>query len=118
MPRSNRTTQGTARGIGQRIREIRRGRGWTQADLADRLGHVDYRLVSSLENGRRDVRISTLDLVARALEIDLREILSAAAPDRCGIDEGMLQLVREGASLGLRERERLRRVLRALVRRR
>lgn len=61
-------TQDTQR-LGDRIREARTMRGWTQAELAARVG-IDHTGISHLESGRREnVQIDTLMRLADALEV-------------------------------------------------
>ncbi len=102
--------------IGRRIRKIRESKGWTQSDLAERLGLSDYRLVSQFENGRRDIRVSTVARLSSALGTVPADLFpDASASGRGGIDEDLALLVREVSRYGTRERGRVRRVLRALV---
>ena len=59
--------------IGQRIAEIRRVRGLTQQDLADRTG-IQPNHICRIEQGRYNVGFDTLQLIAEALggNVDLR----------------------------------------------
>ena len=41
----------TTKTIGQRIKAAREARGWTQAELAERLGYKTWVTISRLENG-------------------------------------------------------------------
>lgn len=56
------------------VRVARMRRGWTQADLARALGWYEA-AVQRLEAGD-DVRLSRLEAVARALEVDARELIA------------------------------------------
>jgi len=60
---------------GDRIKAARVARGWTQKDLSEKSGlHVP--LLSELERGSgRDIRISTLAALARALEVSADYLL-------------------------------------------
>jgi transcriptional regulator with XRE-family HTH domain len=72
-----------------RLAQVRRDHGWTQELLAGRAG-VSTELVKKLEQGvKRSARLSTLDALARALNIPVSVLLSdgsagepAAAPAR------------------------------------
>lgn len=60
-----------------RLREMREARGWSQTDVADRLG-IDRPLVARTEGGRH---LITLDLLARyaaIYECPIASIVSAA----------------------------------------
>lgn len=53
---------------GQKIREIRKARGLTAVQLADRIG-VSHDLVSSWEQGRRRICADYIPAICNALEI-------------------------------------------------
>lgn len=57
--------------IGNRVREARLSREWSQADLAQRAG-MAQRKISAIEGGKANITLATLLKVARALGI--REI--------------------------------------------
>jgi transcriptional regulator with XRE-family HTH domain len=63
--------------VGQRIRAIREGRGWTQVDLATRLQRTQT-AVSYWESGRRGLSLDDLVDVAGILGVPTSELL----PDR------------------------------------
>jgi transcriptional regulator with XRE-family HTH domain len=54
--------------FGENLRRAREGRGWSQAGLADRAG-LSSSEVYRLEKARRDPRLSTVFLLAEALEM-------------------------------------------------
>lgn len=61
-----------ARLVGRRIRQLREARGWAQVDLAAHLdGQVQRAMVSDIETARRHASLTTLILVAEALEVPL-----------------------------------------------
>ncbi len=55
------------------IRELRTARGWTQADLAERLG-VSRQTVNSLEKGRYDPSLPLAFAISRVLERPIEAI--------------------------------------------
>lgn len=57
------------------IKELRTARGWTQADLADRLG-VSRQTVNSLEKDRYDPSLPLAFTIARVLERPIDAIFS------------------------------------------
>lgn len=57
------------------IRELRSGRGWTQADLADRL-EVSRQTVNALETGRYDPSLPLAFALARLFELPIESIFS------------------------------------------
>ncbi len=59
--------------FGKRLGQLRRERGWSQEELADRAGlHRTY--LSSTERGQRNISLANLDKLAQALEIDIAEM--------------------------------------------
>jgi transcriptional regulator with XRE-family HTH domain len=52
--------------IGQRIAEIRKEKGLTQQDLADRTG-IQRNHISRIEHGRYSVGFDTLQMIAEAM---------------------------------------------------
>ncbi len=52
------------------IREIRLQRGITQEYIAEAL-NVDASVVSNIEKGKRELRVSELEIIASALEVDV-----------------------------------------------
>jgi len=56
--------------LGERIRYLRKAKGWRQIDLAQHSGVHEVH-ISDLERGTREVGIKTLYALAQALEIKL-----------------------------------------------
>ena len=54
--------------IGQRIKEIRKQKGLTQKQLADKLA-VSYTVISQYERGIRNPKVTTLEKIAIALDV-------------------------------------------------
>ena len=60
--------------LGERLRELRRKRGWRQIDLAEHAGiHENY--VSDLESGRKEICLRTLQTVASAFGLKVTELV-------------------------------------------
>jgi transcriptional regulator with XRE-family HTH domain len=58
----------------QRLRQIRQIRGLSQEELADMAGlHRTY--VGSVERSERNVSIDNMERLAKALEVDITELL-------------------------------------------
>lgn len=58
----------------KRLRQIRQGKGLSQEALADLAGlHRTY--VGSVERSERNVSIDNMERLARALEVDIAELL-------------------------------------------
>ena len=59
-----------------RIREIRKARGWTQARFAAETGITPQR-VGRVENPEASPRIDTLRRIARALNVSIDDLVGA-----------------------------------------
>jgi XRE family aerobic/anaerobic benzoate catabolism transcriptional regulator len=60
--------------LGERIRRLRKERGWRQIDLAEETGiHENY--VSDLEKGDKEVCLRTLQLIAKAFGLHTADLL-------------------------------------------
>ena len=60
--------------LGERIRELRKKRGWRQIDLAEETGiHENY--VSDLEMGRKEICLRTLQTLGLAFGLTAAELL-------------------------------------------
>jgi transcriptional regulator with XRE-family HTH domain len=71
MPRMEATTAP----VGNKVRDLRKGRGWSQQELADRAG-ISMQTVSNLETGRHLPGMATLSKIAGALGISLPDLLA------------------------------------------
>ena len=67
--------------LGKRLRHFRTEAGLTLEQLGLRVGVVASQL-SLIENGKREPKLTLIQAIARALDIDPGELLNAAAPDR------------------------------------
>ncbi|WP_028889504.1 helix-turn-helix domain-containing protein [Tenacibaculum ovolyticum] len=61
--------------VGQRIVELRSQKGWSQSDLA-RACNKDRQALEKLENGKVNPTIYSLLEIAKALEVELKDLVS------------------------------------------
>ncbi len=61
--------------IGQRIIELRKEKGWSQADLA-RACNKDRQAIEKIENGKVNTTIFSLYEISQALEVSLAELVN------------------------------------------
>ena len=64
--------------MNNRLRDLRAERGWSQADLADRLG-VSRQSVNALETGKYDPSLPLAFRIARLFGATIEEIFTDAA---------------------------------------
>ncbi len=100
--------------LGARIKAVRKQRGWSQEQLAERVG-ISTQYVSNIERGKENPTLDLLLRVAHALKVSLAEIFDLEAG---GLDRKTLQAeIRK--VIETQDVERLRialKVLRAILR--
>ncbi|NOQ60691.1 helix-turn-helix domain-containing protein [Mycolicibacterium fortuitum] len=64
------SVQQTEVGFGERVRDARQERKWSQKQLAEKID-LDASAVSRLEQGTRAIRLGEAALIARVLDVDL-----------------------------------------------
>jgi transcriptional regulator with XRE-family HTH domain len=60
--------------LGERIRDLRKERGWRQIDLAEQ-ARISENYVSDLEIGKKEIGLRTLQAVALALGVKTSDLL-------------------------------------------
>ncbi len=67
--------------FGSRVRDLRKGRGWTQEQLADAAGrHWTY--IGGIERGERNITLQVVVDIARALDVDIKELFRGVGDTR------------------------------------
>jgi transcriptional regulator with XRE-family HTH domain len=61
--------------LGNRIRKLRKARGWTQVEMAEKVG-IDRSFLADVERGKRNVSILNLELIAKGFKISLSQLFS------------------------------------------
>jgi transcriptional regulator with XRE-family HTH domain len=61
--------------LGSRISRLRKRLGWTQAEMAERIG-IDRSFLADVERGKRNISILNLALIAEGLGVTLSQLLS------------------------------------------
>jgi transcriptional regulator with XRE-family HTH domain len=54
--------------------ELRNNKGWTQFDIAERVG-IDRKHLAELETGKIEICLRALDLVAQTIGLELYELV-------------------------------------------
>ena len=72
----NKLKKKTRHNLGAKIKEIRESKNLTQVDLASRIeGRFDTSNVSRIESGRINTTVFTLFRIAKALDINISDLL-------------------------------------------
>jgi len=61
--------------IGRRLRKLRKQRGWTQVQMADKFG-LDRSYLADVEHGKRNVSALNLEIIANGFELTLSRFFS------------------------------------------
>ena len=61
--------------FGRKVRKLRLQRGWTQVDMAERLG-LDRSYLADVERGKRNISILNLDVIAKGFGLSLSRLFS------------------------------------------
>jgi len=61
--------------FGERVRELRKEKGLSQEELAEKV-KVDVRTIVAIETGKRNPTFKTIDKIAKSLKIKSKELLS------------------------------------------
>ena len=57
------------------VNSLRKTRGWTQTEMAERVG-IDRSFLADVERGKRNVSILNLELIAHGFKISLSQLFS------------------------------------------
>lgn len=61
--------------FGRRLRKLRRRRGWTQVQMAEKLG-LDRSYLADVERGKRNISLVNLEIIARGFGLPLSRLLA------------------------------------------
>jgi len=88
--------------VGQRIKEWRLRRGYTQEDLANKIGGITNQGIYEYEQGRTAVSLEMLDEIAKVLSISVIDLLPESDEDS-EAEEKLSNLIEEYKKIGSRE---------------
>ena len=102
--------------LGERMKELRKERGWSQGDLATKIG-ADGRQISRYENGRIVPSVEALARIAEAFDISSDYLLFEDATRRPlhVPNSGLAERLGDLGVLGEEDRQSLLRILDALI---
>ena len=61
--------------MGRKVRKLRLQRGWTQVEMAEKLG-LDRSYLADVERGKRNISVLNLELIAEGLGLSLSQLFS------------------------------------------
>lgn len=67
-------------GVGDNIRRIRESKGWSQGELAEKMGYSDRSTISRIENGDNDLTQSKIVKLAKILGVSPADIMGWSTP--------------------------------------
>lgn len=92
--------------FGQRLRTIRKRRGYSQHRLAEMMGYKDHSTLAKVETGTNDITIETLYRYADALEIDVEELLGIKKSRKTSLNCKVFSFESEENKVVIREMEK------------
>lgn len=60
--------------LGTRVRQLRKEKGWTQAELAEKIDKTTE-MICHLENGSASTKLKTLENIAKAFDVEVSSLL-------------------------------------------
>jgi transcriptional regulator with XRE-family HTH domain len=61
--------------FGGRVRQLRKQKGWTQVEIAERFG-MDRSYLADLERGKRNVSLLNVELLAKGFGLSIARLFS------------------------------------------
>ncbi len=61
--------------FGRKVRKLRLQHGWTQVDMAEKLG-LDRSYLADVERGKRNISLLNLDVIAKGFGLSLSRLFS------------------------------------------
>lgn len=99
--------------LGSRIKELRKIKGLSQEQLAD-IVDLDPKYVSFIECGRNAPSLETMDNIAKALKVEIKDLFEFAHLQAGGVKVEEIEKLLEGAD---EEKKRtIMKIVRAVVR--
>ncbi len=102
--------------LGQRIRTLRKDKGWTQRQLEEKAG-IENRNLTRYESDKVRPRLSSLKMLAQALEVSVDELTSEEdeRPDNQFQDKELLNQFLAVEKMDERDRDAVKCLLQAMI---
>lgn len=69
----------------ENIRLLRKSKGWTQEELAEKVGYTSKGMISTVENGKIDLPISKIMQFADVFGVDAGDLVGEPVPMQTGL---------------------------------
>jgi transcriptional regulator with XRE-family HTH domain len=102
--------------LGQRIRKLRRDKGWTQRQLEEKAG-IENRNLTRYESDKVRPRLGSLKMLAQALEVSVDELTAEddERPDQQFQDKELLNHFLAVEKMDARDRDAIKCLLQAMI---
>lgn len=78
--------------VGERIRNLRKSRGWSQEELASRCKlHTTY--IGQVERGEKSITIKNLERIVQALNTDFSEVFIGAGSETHKLPDAVSEMI-------------------------
>jgi transcriptional regulator with XRE-family HTH domain len=84
----------TNKSAGKNIRTLRHEHGWSQEDVANRLG-ISIPAFSKIETGVTDINLSRLEQIANIFEVSVVNLLSLEYTEQAGVPDQSLNIIQK-----------------------
>ena len=61
--------------FGRRVRKLRNKRGWTQVQMAEKLG-LDRSYLADVERGKRNISLINMEIIARGFDLSVSKLFA------------------------------------------
>lgn len=84
----------TKKGLGKRIKQLRKAKGWSQQELADK-SNMQYSYLGLIERGERNPTLEIIDKIAKGLGVEISQLFlfkEGLKPEAEVLEEKVLDL--------------------------
>lgn len=75
--------------FGERVRELRKAQGLSQEEFAEK-ADLHYTYIGGVERGERNLSLKSIELIASALKIEIRELFMPHLPEKAGVESNKI----------------------------
>ena len=93
-----------SKAFGDRVKALRKSRGLTQQELATALGYADKSMIAHIESGDNEMTLDKVAFLARALGVDVNDILGIKTSRTERVELTVLILIEDGNRILLQNR--------------